>query len=692
MQQPERRRRRSFAPQRFNQPLRAFVVPLRPGLIDIRNTLGDNWTSESLKEVSIIMQRMTRFLCLIALITMVGTASAANLPEYKPDPNAARSAVPDTYKWNLSPMFPSDQAWEQARVKVIAEIPTLSKYQGKLSDPVALKECLDLYFKLHKEANFLTLYSNLRQNTALADDTAGAMVQKGLAAMDELMRTAQFIRTEIPKLPETALQAAYQKESGLAVDRKWIDNLRRRGNRILSPDAERALSLLGDNLFAEIDLNEIPSPLEDSFSALLTDIPWPMVKDEQGKQVQFTLSGLGAFRRSPNREVRKEVYEALLGTMRQYQHTLAADLAGQMKLDVEYAQSRGYKTALEAYLDKDNISPAVYDNLVNTVNANVSLLHRYVELRKKAMHLPDLHIYDLYVPLASDVAEDIPFPQGREMIVKALEPLGPEYGKVLAEGLDPANGWLDLYPHKDKESGAFSSNVYGLHPFVLTNYLNSVDDVSTLAHEYGHALHSYLSMKNQPYPDYRYVTMLAEVASTCNESLLSNYLVDHTTDPAKKAYLLVEHLESIRTTIFRQTMFAEFERDIHRFVEEGTPLTSSLLDQTYLGLVKKYYGPGFTTGPNDGMEWAYIPHFYYKYYVWSYATGLASGIDIADRVRRQGTPAVEAYLGMLKGGCSAPPNELLKKAGVDLTKPDSIQAAMREFEHTLNEVEKLIAK
>ncbi|HSP05702.1 MAG TPA: oligoendopeptidase F, partial [Acidobacteriota bacterium] len=553
-----------------------------------------------------------------------------------------------------------------------------------------LQECLHLYFQLHKDANSVTLYPNLRQSVAESDDAVGTMAQKGLAAMDELMRTASFIRQELLTMPEPALTKAFAAQPALAEYRNYIDNLRRRSNRILSPDAEHALSLLGDNLWAEIDLNEIPSSLEEAFSATRSDIPWPKVKDEKGQEVQFTLSGLTALRRSANRDVRRGAYEAYLATLRQYQHVFAAELGGQVKLDVAYARARGYDSSLAAYLDKDNVSTSVYDNLVSTVDANVSLLHRYVELRKKVLGLPDVHLYDLYVPLASEVAEDIPFSKARPTILEALKPLGPDYGKVLDEGLNPANGWLDLYPHKDKESGAFSASVYGPHPYVQINYLNSVDDMSTLAHEFGHALHSYLSMKHQPYPNFRYVTMLAEIASTCNESLLNDYLVAHTTDPAKKAYLLVERLESIRQTIFRQTMFAEFEREIHRLSESGTPLTASVLDKTYLDLIKKYYGPGFTTDPNDGMEWAGVPHFYYKYYVWSYATGLSSGIAIADRVREVGSPAVAGYLEMLQGGCSQPPIELLKKAGVDLTKPDAIEAAMRTFEKTLNEVEKLL--
>jgi oligoendopeptidase F len=632
--------------------------------------------------------------CLVMLAMLTAFPGAAGtsekLPDYTPDANTPRSAVPDIYKWDLSPLFASDEAWDAARSKVLGEIPALAAYEGKLADPASLNACLELYFRLHSAANFVTLYANLRQSTALSDETANAMVQRSLAAMDELMQAAGFIRREVLALPASSLDAAYAVEPGLAQYRPYLDNLRRRTNRLLSPDAETVLALLGDNLWAEIDLNEIPSPLEDAFSALLTDIPWPEIKDEQGEMVQLTLSNYPRFRASADRAVRREAVAALFGTLRQYQHVLAATLAGQFELDVEYAQARGYETALEAYLDKDNLSPAVYNNLVATVNDNLGLLHRYVELRKKALGLTDLHIYDLYIPLAEGVEVDVPFAEAHDTILRALAPLGPDYGKVLAEGLDPANGWIDLYPCRDKDSGAFSASVYGPHPYVFMNYFNSLDDMSTLAHEFGHALHSDLAMKAQPYPSFRYVPFLAEIASTCNESLLSDFLVSHATARAEKAYLLVERLENIRTTIFRQTMFAEFEKKVHGFVEAGVPVTPALLDETYRELVQRYYGPGFTLDEDDGMEWAYIPHFYYKYYVYTYATGLASGIAIADRVKRLGEPAADAYLEMLKGGASKPPLELLAGAGVDLTKPDALEAAMRTFEETLDQVEELM--
>ena len=399
---------------------------------------------------------------LTAIPVGVTAERAADLPAFTPDSNAARSAIPDIYKWDLSPLFASDEAWDAARTKLLAEIPGLEAYDGKLAEPAALRACLDLYFRLHLNANFVTLYANLRQSTAQSDETANAMVQRSLAAMDELMQAAAFIRREVLTLSTEGLETAYSAEPGLAEYRSYLDNLRRRADRLLPPEAESVLALLGDNLWAEIDLNEITSPLETAFDALLTDIPWPEITDEQGEKVRLNLANYPRYRASADRNVRREAVAALFGTLRQYQHALAATLAGQFQLDVDYARARGYDTALEAYLDKDDVDSAVYDNLVSTINANLPLLHRYIELRKKALGLDDIHLYDLYIPIAEGVAVEVPFADARTTILAALAPLGAEYGAALAEGLDPANGWLDLYPHRDKRSGAFSAGSVAL--------------------------------------------------------------------------------------------------------------------------------------------------------------------------------------------------------------------------------------
>jgi oligoendopeptidase F len=505
-----------------------------------------------------------------------------------------------------------------------------------------------------------------------------------------VMAAAGFIRGEVLALSDDAMSESYADPDGPIEYRSYLDNLRRRRSRVLGPEAERVLQLLDDNLWAEIDLNEIPSDLENAFNALLSDIAWPVVHDAEGQEVQLTLSNYPRFRASPDRAVRAEAVAAVFSTLRQFQHAFAATLGGQFALDVAYARARGYDTALEAYLDKDGLTVAVHDNLIATVNNNLDALHRYVELRRKVLGYDDLHIYDLYVPMVADAEMDVPYPQAVEILTEALAPLGPEYGQLLAEGLDPANGWIDVYPHQDKESGAYSASVYGRYPYIKMNYQDTLDDLSTLAHEYGHALHSYLAMEHQPYQNYRYVPFLAEVASTCNEALLSDYLRGRAGSADEKAGLLAAELETIRTTIYRQALFSEFERIVHGYVEAGTPVTATLLDETYRELVQRYYGPGFTVDADDGMEWAYIPHFYYKYYVYSYATGLSCGLAIAERVKELGRPAVTAYLDMLEGGCAEPPLDLLRGAGIDLTRPEAIAAAMRRFDSTVNELAGLL--
>jgi oligoendopeptidase F len=619
-------------------------------------------------------------------------AMADDLPAYTPDSNADRADVPDAYKWDLGKLFADDAAWERAATELTTEIEDLRSYQGKLADGPTLLACLDRYVELHSKVNSVTLYSNLQITTDSGDDTVQAHNQQALAVLNQFMGAASFVRNEILTLSDKDMGKAFKKSPALLERHgNYIEGLRRRQHTMLSPDAERVLTLAGDNLWAEIDLNEIPAPVETAFGALLDDIPWPTVHDETGAEVQLNLSNYGKFRRSTDRAVREEAVAAMMATLNQYQHVFAATLAGQAQFSVFLAQSRGYDTALEAYLDKDNLEPAVYTNLIATVNANLEPLHRYITLRRKLQGYDAIYLHDMYVPIVEGVDQEIPFEQARTMLLEALAPMGPEYIEVLTKGLDPASGWLDLYPSNQKRSGAFSASTWGVEPYVMMNYQDSMNDMSTLAHEYGHAMHSYLSMENQGYMDYRYVPFLAEIASTANEVLVEEHLLAQVTDPRVKASLLADRLAGMRGTIYRQALFAEFELQLHTWVEAGTPITATLLSDTYGGLVKKYYGPDYALGEHDAMEWAYIPHFYWKYYVFTYATGLSSGITIAQKVRESEANR-DAYLGMLKAGCSAPPLEILRGAGVDLTTPEPIEAALKRFDETVTELEALMVE
>jgi oligoendopeptidase F len=628
---------------------------------------------------------------LFLLLLSAGLALALPANAYEPDPNAAREDVPVEYRWDLAQLFADDEAWQTSMDELAGEIGSIEQYQGRLNVGADLEQCLNTYFDLHNRINHCTLYANLKVAVQGDDDRAHDMESRALALMDEFTQMASFIRGEVLAIEPDAMEAAYRENPGLEVFRPYLANLQRRAIRVLSPETESVLGLLGDNQWAEIDLNEIPSGHETTFGALLTDIQWPMVHDEDGNEVQMTLASYGRYRGSPDREVRKEAVSKFFSTLRQFQHAFAATLAGQYEFTVALARSRGYDTALEAYLDKDGLSPEVYKNLIATVNANLEPLHRYISLRKKAMGLDEVHLYDLYRPLTEGYEVEVSFDEARERLIAALQPLGPEILRVLEHGMDPANGWIDVYPNAQKRSGAFSASVYGRHPYVLMNYQDSQDDMSTLAHEYGHAIHSHLAMNSQPYSSFRYVPFLAEVASTCNEALLSDYLIANAQSDAERAFLLADRMENIRQTIYRQALFAEFELAVHSFVEQGVPVTASLLDETYAGLVRKYYGPDYTLDADDGMEWAYVPHFYYKYYVFTYATGLSSGIAIADNLRGENADEIqEGLVAMLAGGASEPPLDLLKKAGVDLTQPDAIEAALRAFAATVAQMEQMI--
>ena len=609
---------------------------------------------------------------------------------FVPDANMARSALPAESKWNLAPLFVDDAAFAVASAQVEANIAALAAFQGKLATSEALAKCLDLYFDTRLLANKMTLYAQARLVTDQKSSERLTMNDLALKRFADFMAATSFIRQEVLAYDSAALDKAIEESPALAAHAHYLREIHRRKARVLSPEAERILGLAGDNLWAEIDLNELPSAHERAFGALLSNIRWPTITDAEGKEVQLTLSNYAVYRASPDRRVRRETVEKFFGTLRQHQDTFASTLSGQLGLNVFFARARGYQTALEAYLDKDNIDTAVYRSLISAINDNLAPLHRYVALRKKVMGLDELHFYDLYTPMVAGDRSEYPYAAAREILPKALAPLGREYVEVLTQALDPKEGWIDLYPHRDKESGAFSCSTYGVHPFVKMNYFNDHDGLSTLAHELGHAMHSDLSMKHQPYVSASYSMLNAETASTFNEKLLSDYLLKEAKSDEEVLSILNALAETIRGTIYRQAMFAEFELRVHELIEAGQPVNADALNALYGKLVKTYYGPDFTMDADDVVEWAYIPHFYYKYYVYSYALGLSSGIALAEKVGSGDPTAREAYLGMLKAGSSKPPVELMKDAGVDLTTPEAVVAAAKLLDATVARMEEII--
>jgi oligoendopeptidase F len=629
---------------------------------------------------------------LIAATALVSAGDLGSLPEYTPDANADRSSIPSVFKWDLTVLFADDAAWRSTFGETEAKLADLAHLHGGLDQPETLAMYLADYFEIELTTNRLSLFASLQKDGDTTNPEYLGRHQQALKLTGQVMDEGAELRQAVLGYDENELAAAFSEVPVLERFRPWIDSLRRRADRILEPEAERVLGLAGDNLWAAIDLNELPSPLETTFGAVISEMPLPMVEGQDGEDVQLTFANYGRLRAAEDRDVRRRAVAGMFASLRSFQNTFAATLGGQAGFSVFLARSRNYDTALEAYLDKDDLDPAVYHNLIETVRAHAPALHRYVELRKKVMGLDEIHLYDLYVPMVEGAARDMSYTEGSRAIIEALEPLGEGYVAEVVETVDPTNGAIDVYPAKTKDSGAFSASVYGVRPFIKMNFQDSYDDVSTLAHELGHAVHSSLSQAGQPYLTSRYVPFLAEIASTCNEVLLSKYMVANAESDAERAWYLSELVETIRTTIYRQTLFAEFELRLHELVETGEPVTAEKLNAIYGGLIGDYYGPGYTMDPDDELEWAYIPHFYFKYYVFTYATGLASGTAIAEMVATGDPAARDHYLEMLGGGNSKPPLDLLRGAGVDLTKPDAIAAALQLFDRTLTELEKILVE
>jgi len=613
-----------------------------------------------------------------------------NLPPFTPDANISRDKIPSTYKWNLNDICLSLEKWNEGIEESKKGLEEIKELKFELNTKEGFSKYLKKYFTLDNQINSLTLYANMERDVEASNQEVIARHELALNLTEELMREGSVLRQAIMKYSPQELEAAINEEPRLNEYRPFFKSLLRRADRMLTAEEEHVLSLAGDNLWAQIDLNELPSASEKAFRAIISDLSLPIIKDEQGKEIQLNFSNYGRYRGSSDRKTRARTVSALFGKLKNYENTFATTLGGQAKYSLFLSKARGYETVLEAYLDKDNLTPDVYMNLVNTGKANVKPLHRYIDLRKKALGLDEVHLYDLYVPMVEQASIEMDYNTGADYILKALKPMGETYVNQVKFGMDPNNGWIDVFPSNDKNSGAFSTATYGVHPYVKMNFQNTFDDVSTLAHEYGHALHSYFSMGDQPYLSWRYPPFLAEIASTCNEALLSKYMIANAKNNMEKAWLLSELLETIRTTIYRQTLFAEFELRLHELAEAGKPISAAKLNEIYEELIRTYYGPNYTIDENDHIEWAYIPHFYYKYYVFTLANGLSAGIALSEKIVNEGQPAQDAYLSMLKGGSSKPPLDLLRDAGIDMTKPDAIKSALDLFDKTVRELDKLI--
>lgn len=593
-----------------------------------------------------------------------------------------REEVPVELTWDLATIFETDEKWEAEFESLNKEIPKIKEFQGTLNESADnLYNMFRFQDEISERLGKLYTYSNMKYDEDTTNTFYQAMNQKAESILTLASSNMSYIVPEILKMDETKIKDFLNEKKELNEYKKTLDEIIRQKEHILSEKEEVLLSEASEAL-------QTPS---QTFGMLNNaDLKFPLIKNENGEEVELTHGRYIQFLESKDRDVRKAAFEAMYDTFGSFKNTFATTLNGNVKKDNFYAKVRNYRSARHSALDTNNIPETVYDNLVEAVNEKLPLLHRYTELRKKVLGLDDLHMYDLYVPLVEGVDMKITYDEAQDYVLKSLAPLGEEYTNILKEGFE--SRWIDVVENKGKRSGAYSSGSYGTNPFILLNWQDKVNDVYTLTHELGHSLHSYYTRKNQPYRYGNYSIFVAEVASTCNEALLSEYLLKSLDDEKQRLYILNHFLEGFRGTVFRQTMFAEFEHDIHVRSQNGEPLTADSFTEIYYDLNKKYFGKHVNVDEQIGLEWARIPHFYYNYYVYQYATGYSAATSLASQILSEKDVAVERYINYLKAGSSDFPIEVLKKAGVDMTSKQPILEALDVFEEKLNEFEKLILK
>ena len=590
-----------------------------------------------------------------------------------------RCEIPVEDTWATEDMFASDEVWEEELAKLASVKDVIPTYAGLLGkDPQKLLEYLQQEEELDVKGSLLANYCMRKADVDTRDAKYQAMTGKFMSTIVMLNATASFSTPEIMAIPEDVLEGFYTACPGLERYRRYLTNARRLKPHILSAEEEKLLASAGEMSRAPDDIFGM---LNDA------DMTYPDAIDSEGKAHPLSHSTFIACQMSPDRVLRKSAYENLYHTYRNFKNTSAAILNAQGKQLKFFADARKYPSTLDAALNRTNVPTSVYLNLIEAVHKNLDKMHRYVRLRKKMLGVDELHFYDVYAPLLADGEKRIPFAEAKQTVYDSLAPLGEEYRKILKEGFD--NRWIDVYPNAGKRSGAYSAGA-SVHPYVLLNYNGTLDNQFTLAHEMGHALHSYLSNKTQNPMDADYVIFVAEVASTCNEALLMEHLLANTTDKKERAQLVNHFLEQFKGTLFRQTMFAEFELNIGRMIGEGKTLTADVLCAEYRRLNEMYFGPDMVVDDEIAMEWARIPHFFYNYYVFQYATGYSAAIALSRKILSEGESAVADYLGFLSGGCSKSPIDLLKGAGVDMTSPEPVDQALQLFGELLDEMEALV--
>ena len=586
-----------------------------------------------------------------------------------------RSEVPEEFTWNLKDLFPSDEAW-LAEYEALKAVPAeIAAFQGTLGRSAA---DLLAYFRKDDELNIrlgrFMSYASRKGDEDIGNSFYQDLRGKASGTLVAISSADAFATPEIMAIPEETLEQFYRDEPALETYRRSLYKIRRRAAHILSPEVEAILAASGEVADAA---DNIGSVLRNA------DMRFPSAVDRDGKEHQLTNGSLVVLLESDDVELRKSAFETYYTHLAEYKNTIAATLDAQFKQLRFYANARKYGSTLEAALDRTEVPVEVYHNLIEAVHQNLDKMYRYVALRKKMLGVDELHMYDVYTPIVADAASTIPYAEAQKTVLEALAVLGEDYVAMLKEGF--ANRWIDVYENVGKRSGAYSAGG-DPHPYVLLNHHDNLDSMFTLAHEMGHALHSYLSQKHQPTSTAHYVIFVAEVASTCNEILLMRHLLNKTTDKKERAYLINHFLDQFKGTVYRQTMFAEFELMMGRMSEQGETLTADTLAAKYHELNRLYFGPDMISDDGIAYEWARIPHFFYDYYVFQYATGFSSAVAIAERILAEGESAVADYKRFLSSGGSADPISLLKIAGVDMSSPAPVNAALKLFGELVDEL------
>ncbi|UCG17225.1 MAG: oligoendopeptidase F [Phycisphaerales bacterium] len=609
----------------------------------------------------------------------IATETATTAKETKKVPE--RSEIETKYLWNTEAIFASTQQWEAEYAALEADIAKLAEAKGTLSnDADTLYSVLDQRDKVEPRIDRVYVYASLLADQDTRDGTQQAMDTKARLLVDKYIEAMSWMQPELIAIPFETVETWMAENDKLALYRQYFDNLFRQKKHILSPREEELIAMGG----------EVFRTPYTAYNLLTNaDIQFPAITDADGDTVELSDSAFYLFMRSPDRRTRKAAYEGIVGTYKNYRNAAAALLNGGVQSHIFNVKARGYDSCLAASLDRGNIPVEVYDMLVRTVNENLPLLHRYQQIRKRVLKLDDgVRAYDLFAPLITGQSIGVSYEEAIDEIGEALAPLGDEYLTPMKRGFD--SRWVDVFPTRGKRSGAYSSGTFLTQPYILMNFHGGYEDMSTLAHEMGHSMHSFFSRGTQPYVYSNYDIFCAEVASTCNEILLQNRVLERTEDPKKQLYLISEFLEGVRGTVFRQTMFSEFEQQVHKMAEQGIPLTADNISETYGKIMRKYYGPAYTHDELVDNYWIRIPHFYYNFYVYKYATSYCAASAIARRIMNGESGAVDAYLTFLKAGSSKYPIDLLKAAGVDMTTPDPIRDGMKLFEKLLDRAEVLV--